>query len=456
MKFNLKRNSAFAGLEVIINGLALFFIYRNVVQELGVSMLGVWSLVLATTAFGRAADVGIASGLARFVARSLGEEAPAQAILYMRTGFVAIAIFMGVVALILWYPLWRALAIPLDGEELVLARQLLPWAILSFWLLNLKSITDACLLGVHRADLRAISNAVGMIMQLAASLALVKGFGLFGLAWAQAGQFLLVFLMSLGFLMTFARIPRPKDSLLGWFSKEKFKEMLSFGIKLQIGTIANLMFEPVVKIVLGAVAGTALLGIFEMAYRMAYQVRNVAILAIQTTVPAFTELSAGKSDEILTLFSKVCRTAALAGSGLMCAVALGSPVISWLWLGDVNYTFIYISALMAIMWGFAILSAPAYFLGVATGKVMPNVMGQVIPGLLAPVMVYVLGTAIGPTAAVLGVVLCRIPGDFLPAVFNRPQGRWSHAVITNPYAFASIFFILLICGGTAWIASHNL
>lgn len=454
--FNLKRNSAFAGFEVVVNGLALFFIYRNVVQELGVSMLGIWSLVLATTAFGRAADVGITSGLSRFVARSLGNEEPAQAILYMRTGFVAVAIFMGGVALILWYPLWYALAIALDGTELVLARQLLPWAILSFWLLNLKSVMDACLLGVHRADLRAISNMIGMIFQLAASLALVSGFGLFGLAWAQAAQFLLAFIMSLGFLVTFARIRRREDSVSGWFCAGKFKEMLGFGVKLQIGTIANLMFEPVVKIVLGAVAGTAMLGIFEMAYRMAYQVRNVAILAIQTTVPAFTELSARKSDEILMLFSKVCRTAALAASVLMCTVALGSPIISWLWLGDVNYTFIYISALMAIMWGFAILSAPAFFLGVATGNVMVNVIGQVIPGLLAPAMVYFLGTAIGPIAAVAGVVLCRIPGDFLPAIFNRPQGRWSHAVIVNPYTFVSICVIVMVSGGTAWLALHNL
>ena len=61
---NLRRNSAFAVAEVVVYGLGLFFIYRNVVQVLGISMLGVWSLVLATTAFGRAADVGITGGIA--------------------------------------------------------------------------------------------------------------------------------------------------------------------------------------------------------------------------------------------------------------------------------------------------------------------------------------------------------------------------------------------------------
>ena len=57
----LRRNAAFSVVEVAVSGLGLFFIYRNVVSELGVAMLGVWSLVLATTAFGRMADVGLAA-----------------------------------------------------------------------------------------------------------------------------------------------------------------------------------------------------------------------------------------------------------------------------------------------------------------------------------------------------------------------------------------------------------
>lgn len=456
MSFNLKRNSLLAALEMIVNGLALFFIYRNVVQVLGVSMLGVWSLVLATTAFGRAADVGISAGLARFVARALGEDSPKDAILYMRTGFIAIALFMGFVALALWYPLWLSLGIALEGEELELARALLPWAILSFWLLNLKSVLDASLLGIHRADLRSVSSISGMAFQLAASLALVGSFGLYGLAWAQAGQFLLAFLMALVFLsmnIKMAQASQGEGSV--WFSWSKLKEMAGFGIKLQIGTIANLLFEPAVKVVLGAVAGTAVLGIFEMAYRMAYQVRNVAIVAIQTTVPAFADLQARGSDELLKLFSKTCRNASIAAAVLMPALALGSPLVSWLWLGEVNQLFIYISALMSIMWGFAIVCAPAFFLGVATGRIAPNIIGQILPGLLAPTLVYILGTSIGAVVAICGVLIGKVPGVLLPAIFTRPNNSLHHGVLFERSSLASIAFILLICGGVLLYAQPS-
>lgn len=47
----VRRNAAFSVVEVAVGGLGLFFIYKNVVSELGVAMLGVWSLVLATTAW---------------------------------------------------------------------------------------------------------------------------------------------------------------------------------------------------------------------------------------------------------------------------------------------------------------------------------------------------------------------------------------------------------------------
>ncbi len=69
------------------------------------------------------------------------------------------------------------------------------------------------------------------------------------------------------------------------------KEMLGFGVKLQLGSVANLVFEPVVKASIAATAGTHVLGIFEIAYRMAYQVRNVATMALQTTIAAFATLT---------------------------------------------------------------------------------------------------------------------------------------------------------------------
>jgi O-antigen/teichoic acid export membrane protein len=448
----LRRNAIYAVMEVVASGVALFLIYRNVVQVLGVSSLGIWSLVLATTAFGRVADIGISAGLARFVARAIAEDEPYKAIAYMRTGAITVAATMGLVALLGWYPLWLALGWSLKGHELDQAREVLPWAILTFWLLNLKAVGDASLLGLQRVDLRLISSIVGTATQVCASLALVKPFGLVGLAWAQAGQYIPV----LGLVMFFLwrmRPATPKSSLGVWFSWPIFRELFGFGAKLQVGTVANLMFEPACKIVLGNMAGTAVLGTFEMAYRMIYQVRSIAIMAIQTTVPAFAELDARKSEKLPELFEKVCRVAALATAPLMIMSIVASPFISSIWIGSINPHFVFLSAALAIGWSINVLSSPAYFLGIADGRVWPNIVGQILSGILAPIAVYILGVTSGGLVAALGVAFGKIPGDLLPAFMIRPLGSWRHSAVFNKYcifAFLSVTVVGLGAMGFSW------
>ncbi|WP_225026148.1 lipopolysaccharide biosynthesis protein [Xinfangfangia pollutisoli] len=448
---NIRRNALFSGVEVIVGGLGLFFIYRNVVAELGVAMLGVWSLVLATTAFGRLADVGIAGGLARFVALSLAEEDATQAVLYMRTAFVAVAGIMGVIALLFWAPLSWSLAFALEGSDLALARDLLPWALLSFWALNLKAVLDACLLGVHRADLKSLSNMAGMVLQIGASLALVGPYGLTGLAWAQAGQFGFALILSVIQLYSVAPL-RGMGPVQGWFVPRLFRQMLGFGVKLQVGTIANLMFEPLTKIVLGHVGGTTMLGIYEMAYRMVYQVRGIAIMALRAVIPTFVTLLHKDPEALRLFFLKTCRVSALASFGLMGGTVLASPLISWLWLGHVDLTFIQLTGILAVSWAVSVLAAPALYLGIAEGHVTANMIGQISAGIIAPSLAYAMGLGFGGMAGVVGVLAGRLVADLLPSIYNRPGGRWDSAVITRIENLAVVLGVGAISLGVIWIS----
>jgi O-antigen/teichoic acid export membrane protein len=439
----LRRNAIYAVIEVGASGIGLFIIYLNVVQVLGVSALGIWSLVLATTAFGRIADIGISAGLARFVARAIAEDEPEKALAYMRTGAITVAVSMALVAILGWYPLWLALGWALKGNELDQARDILPWAILTFWLLNLKAVGDASLLGLQRGDLRSISSLVGTATQVCASLVLVKPLGLTGLAWAQAGQYIPGIGLVIFFLWRIGPTGK-KVSLGSWFSVPVFRELFSFGAKLQVGTIANLMYEPACKIVLGNVAGTAVLGTFEMAYRMIYQIRSVVIMALQTTVPAFAELDAHKSVELPSLFEKVCRTAALATAPLMIISIVASPFISLIWIGTINPYFVFLCAALAIGLSINVLSAPAYFLGMANGRIWPNVAGQILSAILAPTAVYILGATSGGLIAALGIAFGKIPGDLLPAFMNRPYGSWKYSVILNKFCISTVILICIV------------
>lgn len=451
---NLRRNGLFSAAEVVVNGICLFFIYRNVVEVLGVSMLGVWSLVLATSAFGRAADLGISGSISRYVARSLGEKRPDRALIYMRTGVLFIAVTMGVVALILYWPLWGWLSLALKGSDLDAARSVLPWAILSFWLLIVKTAIDSCLVGVLRADLRSIAGITGVIIQLVLSYLLVGPYGLFGLAWAQLVQFAFALTLEFLFLLTIARV-RAATSV-SWFSFGSMKEMLGFGVKLQLGSVANLVFEPVVKASIAATAGTHVLGIFEIAYRMAYQVRNVATMALQPTIAAFASLTAGQAEESRDLFKKVGRTAGLATAVLMSGVAAGSPLISWLYLGHVDPLLVFTSGVMGIMWGATIIAAPAYYYGIASGRVMPYVISEFTAVILSTVAVLLSGMGGVVALTVASAAIGKVVGGLILGLFTRPTSRLTSSVLLMRSTWVSSAILLAVCATVITIALPRL
>lgn len=447
----LRRNALFSVAEVLLNGLGLFFIYKNVVSTLGVSLLGVWSLVLATTAFGRLADVGISAGLARFVAReqAKGEAGSPQS--YIETSMLSVAAIMGMLTLMAYWPIYFALGIALHNQQLALAREIIPYALLTFWLLNINAVTAAALLGLHRADLRSISNICGMLVQVAASLALVKGFQLKGLAWAQTAQYVVAIALSWSFVV---RVGRTVPVLPTHFHRGLFKELLGFGTKLQIGTIANLLFEPTTKIIIGYIAGTAVLGLYELAYRMVYQVRGVAITALQNLVPAFANLKETDPASLGPLFRKTCRMAAIVGAPIMTAVIAGAPLVSLIWIGTYDPDFVRLTALLSLCWAVNILAAPAYFLGMGTGEVNVSVGGQVVTGVLSPALGLGLGLAFGAYGAVCGVVVGKIVGDLAPAYANRPSRDLRSSALLYPPNMLASAFVGLVSATALGLAPH--
>lgn len=448
---NIRRNAIYSIAETLIGGGGLFFIYKNVVSTLGVSLLGVWSLVLATTAFGRLADVGISAGLARFVARELakGEAGAPQG--YIETGMLSVAAIMGLLALVAYWPVYFALGIALHGHQLDLAREIVPYALLTFWLLNINAVTAASLLGLHRADLRSISNICGMLVQVVASLALVKGFQLKGLAWAQTAQYVAAIGLSWAFVV---RVGRTVPVIPRGFRRGLFKELLGFGTKLQVGTIANLLFEPTTKIIIGHIAGTAVLGLYELAYRMVYQVRGVAVTALQNLVPAFANLKETDPDALAVLFRKTCRMAALVGAPIMGAVIAGAPLVSLIWIGAYNADFVRLTALLALCWTVNILAAPSYFLGMGTGEVGVSVGGQVVTGVLSPALGLGLGLALGPYGAVCGVVVGKVVGDLAPAYANRPSRDLGSSALLYPPNMLALAFVALVSATALGSAPH--
>jgi O-antigen/teichoic acid export membrane protein len=355
----------------------LFFLYRVIVGQLGVKALGIWSLVLATTSLGRLADLGTAAGLGRFVAIAGARQEKDKTIAYVETAIITNLLLYSAIALAMWAPAFYALSLTTSGEVLATARALLPFSLLSFVLIGVASATTGAIVGQQRSDQKSMIVIAGLVLQFLASVSLIRYGGLRGLAWAQIAQYALI--ISLGWML-FLRNYRGSWSfrLPHRWHREVFRELLGFGAKLQAATIISFLLDPTVKFLMSTYGGLEALGFFEMAQRLVQQVRQIIVMPNQVLMPGFVHLMETQPQRVEPLYHRALTLSLVGGAALLGSVALASPIICYLWTGQVTPIFVRFTVILAASWFANLVAAPAYLLGVASGRIGWNLWGALV------------------------------------------------------------------------------
>jgi O-antigen/teichoic acid export membrane protein len=401
LELRFRRNAAWAIAEVAASALVLFCLYRVIVGQLGVKALGIWSLVLATTSLGRLADLGTAAGLGRFVAIAGARQEKDKTVAYVETAFITNLLLYSVIALALWAPAFYALSLTTSGEFLATARALLPFSLVSFVLIGVASATTGAIVGQQRSDQKSMIVIAGLVLQFLASVAWVPYGGLRGLAWAQIAQYALV--ISLGWML-FLRNYRGSWTfrLPHRWNREVFRELIGFGTKLQAVTIISFLLDPTVKFLMSTYGGLEALGFFEMAQRMVLQVRQIVVMPNQVLMPGFAHLMETHPQRIEPLYHKAMTLSLVGGFALLGSVALASPIICYLWTGQVTAVFVRFTVILAASWFANLVAAPAYLLGVASGRIWPNLWGQLVTLTGTLVAGMLLGRSFGAIGVAIG------------------------------------------------------
>jgi len=397
--FNLRRSAVWSVAEVATSGIALFFLYKYVVAILGLHALGVWSLVLATTSLARLGDLGAAAGLSRFVASALADKEKANARDFVETAlFTNLAIYAAA-TLALAAPLWIGISLLVPSDSVAEARLLLPYALVSFALLNANAVLISGLIGAQRADLKSKISMISVAIQLTSVVALVPSFGLIGLGLGQIAQYLFSIVISWLCLRTALG-----KEVVSWlprrFNWPSFHQLFHFGIKLQLANLISFSFEPATKFVISAVCGLEMLGIFEMAFLLILQARHLVVAPMQALLPAFAHLNRENSKELAGLYEQALAKSVLLAGPVLLSAGILSPIVSSFWLGSYNQNFVAFAGLLSVGWLINALGTPAYHLGVARGLVRWNIVGHVITSVCGPLFGYFFGQLLGPIALV--------------------------------------------------------
>ncbi|MEE9361255.1 MAG: oligosaccharide flippase family protein [Cellulophaga sp.] len=395
-------------IQIAVIGGILFVLYRFLLKTIGVEQLGIWSLVLATTAITQIANLGLSGSVVKFVAKYVARGENENVSGVIQTAFLSVAIF-GALILMIGYPIAKwIIGLIILPESLPSALAILPYAFLSLWIMIVTSIFQAGLDGYQRIDIRSILLIGGALLHLLLCFMLAPRYGLMGIAYARVVQNITILFCSWFFLKRY--LPLLPIFPSKW-NKKLFKEIIRYGMNFQIIIIITMLYDPITKALLSKFGGLSMVGYYEMASKMIRQFRALIVSANQVLVPAIADLKERTPKKIQSIYLNSYQLLFYLALPLYSLIIICIPIISELWIGHYERIFVIFGTLLPIGWFFNTLTAPSYFANLATGELRWNLVSHIAIALLNVGLGFLLGFFYGGIAVVVAWVISLALGS---------------------------------------------
>lgn len=406
-KPHLSINVATAFFQILVNSIILFFLYRFLLDQVGVAMIGVWSLVLATTAFGNLAGFGFPRSLIYFLPGLIRKNQQKVAVVYIETAFISISVFVILLCLLLYSPLLYLLGVIIEpGKELDVARELLPWALLSLVLFNVSDILLSSIRGLQLNYVASLIAIGGAALYFTIALAYVPEHGLIAMAWAQVAQ--VTAMLVVAFVILKANLPIPY--LPRQLSKKTFRKIAGYGFKAQYIAFIVMFFQPLTKFMLGAFSTLEMVGYYEFAFKFVQTVGKMITHANNALISTFSLFNNNKN-KTRELFLKANSVTWLVGPAMMGGLLAITPAISVLWIGEYVEAFFYFTVIIGLAYTFSVMCSPSYSMAMGAGILHGNIVGQTVISIANGILGGLLGYEFGAYGVVLGSALALVLGN---------------------------------------------
>lgn len=390
------RNALTAVTQVIISGVILIFLYRYLLSSIGVEKLGVWSIVLATTSITRLGDFGFSGSVVKFVAKYVALEQPKKIDEVIQTAVACTGGATGVVLLAAYPFIGYILTHFIPVNALQDALSILPFALLSLWISSITGAYQSGLDGHQRIDLRNVLLIIGGVFYLFASMLLIPEYGFIGLAYAQVLQ--AVVMSILNWLLLKRQLTQL--SFFPRWHKHRFSEMWRYSLQFQFSSVANMLFDPISKILLTKFGSLAMVGYYDMASRLITQIRSAIISANQVVVPVISGMHETEPERVTKIYRDSFNLLLYFAMPLYAFVFASLPLVSELWIGHYEANFVIFADILIVGWFVNTMSGSAFFANLGTGNLGWNSIGQLVVGATNVCLGVVLGYLFGGTGVV--------------------------------------------------------
>jgi O-antigen/teichoic acid export membrane protein len=396
--------------QTLVQTAVMFFLYRYLIDALGIDEVGVWSVVLATSSSARVTELGLGSSVTKFVAacRARGDDRRAGELL--QTAALTLALMLAVVLLVVYPLLWRLLPHVLPAAALDEGRDVLPYALMSAWLGALSGVWFGGLDGCLRSDLRAGLAILSTFVFFGLVLLLVPTRGLMGLAVSQVTQALV--LAVLGWILIRHVVSGTPYVPRVW-SRSCLREMLGYGANVQVITLVMLLFDPTTKVLFARYGGLSSAGYYELAQQLVRKMRALIVESNRVIVPVMAGMNE-VGDDPRRLYVRNVAYLVLLLTPLFAGLAALAPLISEVWLGHYQSQFVIMTVCLTLAWYINSTTAPAYFAYMGHGRLRWLTWSHVIFGVGNGVLGLVLGSRMGWPGVMVAFCVSLAIGSLLP------------------------------------------
>lgn len=219
-----------------------------------------------------------------------------------------------------------------------------------------------------------------VLMVVTYSLTTKLGITAFGIAQLAQAIFLLVIsTMALSKQM-------PSDKLFPVWSRHAFQEMLSYSAQVQVGSIAALIYEPLVKVVMAKFGGLGSLATYEVALRLVTMSKNLIVAANQSLVSAFANITEVDIAKLRPLYQRAFRFTLAASLLTLVGVSVASIGVSVIVFHKIMPVFIAMVVILGIAQCINTIVVPVYMLGLGTGNLKYNVASHLVMTFMGPAL----------------------------------------------------------------------
>jgi len=418
MNFSSKKltiNALSAVLQVVFTALLYFFLYKYLLAAIGVEQLGVWSLILSFSSIANLANLGLTSGLVKFVAEYLLEKDKTKLGKLIFTSILSMSLLFGVLSLLILSFAQFFLGYVVEKKFLSIALEILPYSLGSLCINAVGGVFTSVLEGHQKNYIRNFIYIISGIIMFGGTVILTPIYQLKGVATAQLIQSVFIFVTALVFTV---RINSDNKIRYWKWSLESFKELFNYGYKFQLVSISQLLYEPATKLLLSKYGGLALLGHYEMATKAVNQFRALLTNANQVVIPVVAEKAkAGSSSFLQSFYIRMNRVLLLFSLPLSTILVLATPFISLIWLGSYNDDFIFSMLVLIAMTFVNVMCGPAYFSALGEGRLNVLVIVHVSMAIVNIIVGLILGKLFGGHGIILawGIALS---GGSLALILN--------------------------------------